>query len=182
MLEKTQKNVSFEFYSEEKFIKNAKNGQFGEFLKPEACSQKVLPDKSILIGQKLVKITKVKNFKWDISGNFQTLRYSVPWVSPRELIHCNVTFIFQICLQMVFAYLQSVLCSGHYRLLHYDGHFSRPTFFLWCQASHLDGHWDLVNVLRIVLWSRGQRCCGILYGKNGCSNRRKYLKSKKNKE
>ena len=129
------------------------------------------------LGQKLVKITKVKYVKWDISANFQTLRYSVPWVSPRELIHCNVTFIFQICLQMVFAYLQSVLCSGHYRLLHYDGHFSRPTFFLWCQASHLDGHWDLVNVLRIVLWSRGQRCCGILYGKNGCSNRRKYRAS-----
>ena len=33
--------------SGQKFIKNAKNGQFGEFLKPEACSQKVLPDKSI---------------------------------------------------------------------------------------------------------------------------------------
>ena len=36
---------------------------FGEFLKPEACGQTVLPDRSILIGQKLVenaKTTKIQ--------------------------------------------------------------------------------------------------------------------------
>ena len=31
--------------SGQKFIKNAKNGTFGEFLKPEACGQTVLPDR-----------------------------------------------------------------------------------------------------------------------------------------
>ena len=28
---------------------------FGEFLKPEACGQTVLPDRSVLIGQKLAE-------------------------------------------------------------------------------------------------------------------------------
>ena len=40
------------------------------FWKPEACGQTVLPDRSLLIGQKLVKILK---FKCDILSNFQTL-------------------------------------------------------------------------------------------------------------
>ena len=33
--------------SDQKFIKNAKNCQFGEFLKTKACGQTVLPGKSI---------------------------------------------------------------------------------------------------------------------------------------
>ena len=33
---------------------------FGEFLKPEACSQTVLPDMPISIGQKLVENAKIK--------------------------------------------------------------------------------------------------------------------------
>ena len=40
------------------------------FRKPEACSQSVLPDRSILIGLKLVE-----KFKWDILGYFQTMWY-----------------------------------------------------------------------------------------------------------
>ena len=40
--------------------------------KPEACGQPVLPDRSVLIGQKLVENAKVKRFKWDILSNFQT--------------------------------------------------------------------------------------------------------------
>ena len=35
--------------------------KFGEFWKPEACGQTVLPDKSVLIGQKLVENAKIKN-------------------------------------------------------------------------------------------------------------------------
>ena len=34
--------------SGQKLIKNDKNGQFGEFLKTEACGQTVLPDRSVL--------------------------------------------------------------------------------------------------------------------------------------
>ena len=34
---------------------------FGEFLKPEACGQTVLPDRSVLIGQKWWKMPKFKN-------------------------------------------------------------------------------------------------------------------------
>ena len=47
--------------------------QFGEFLKPEACGQTELPDRSVLIGQKLVENAKFKKFKCDILGDFQTL-------------------------------------------------------------------------------------------------------------
>ena len=41
-------------------------GQFDDFLKPEACSQKVLPDKNWWKCQ-------IQKFKCDILGNFQTL-------------------------------------------------------------------------------------------------------------
>ena len=46
------------------------------FWKPEACGQTVLPDMSILLGQKLVKNAKFQKFKCDILSNFQTM-----WVS-----------------------------------------------------------------------------------------------------
>ena len=45
---------------------------FGEFWKPEACDQTVLPDRSVLIGQKLVENDKIHKFKCDILSNFQT--------------------------------------------------------------------------------------------------------------
>ena len=41
--------------------------------KPEACGQTVLPDRSILIGQKLVENAKIEKLKCDIFGDFQTL-------------------------------------------------------------------------------------------------------------
>ena len=53
-------------------MKNAKNSQFGEFLKTTAFSQTVLPDRSLLIGQELLKNAifekKVRHF-----GDFQTM-------------------------------------------------------------------------------------------------------------
>ena len=69
------KNVSFNIASEASYLyilsENAKNCQFGEFFwKPEALGQTVLPDRSILKGQKLVENVKVK---WDIFGDFQTI-------------------------------------------------------------------------------------------------------------
>ena len=42
------------------------------FLKAEACGQKVLPDRPIMIGQKLVENAKMEKFKWDILRNFQS--------------------------------------------------------------------------------------------------------------
>ena len=42
---------------------------FGEFLKPEACSQTELPDRSILKRQKLVKNAKIQKFKFEILSN-----------------------------------------------------------------------------------------------------------------
>ena len=60
---KTAREASYVYIlSEQKFIKNAKNGRFGEFFgKPEACSQTVLPDIPLSKGQKLVENAKVEN-------------------------------------------------------------------------------------------------------------------------
>ena len=42
---------------------------FGEFLKTETCGQKVLPDRSVLIGPKIVENPKLKILKNDnLSG------------------------------------------------------------------------------------------------------------------
>ena len=46
---------------------------FDEFLKTEACGQTVLPDRSVLIGQKLVENAKIQKFNCDILSNFQTM-------------------------------------------------------------------------------------------------------------
>ena len=57
--------------SGQKLIKNAKNGQFWRFFFYfEACGQTVLPDRSVLIGQKLVENAKMPKFKCDILSNF----------------------------------------------------------------------------------------------------------------
>ena len=47
---------------------------FGEFLKKSAaCGQIALPERSLLIRQKLVEIAKIKKFKCDILSYFQTM-------------------------------------------------------------------------------------------------------------
>ena len=56
----------------QKFNKNATNAHFGEFLKPEACGQTVLPDRSVLIGHKLVENAQITKFKCDILSDFKT--------------------------------------------------------------------------------------------------------------
>ena len=47
------------------------------FWKPEACGQTVLPDRSVLIGQKLVGNAKIQKLKCDILSNFQTMCLSL---------------------------------------------------------------------------------------------------------
>ena len=60
--------------SGQKLIKNAKKWSIlASFWKPEACGQTVLPDRSVLIGQKLVENAKMQKFKCDILSNFQTM-------------------------------------------------------------------------------------------------------------
>ena len=67
-----------------------KTVHFGEFWKPEACGQTVLPDRSILIEQKLVENAKIQNFKCDIFSHFQTLCN----------ILCNVLSFMGECIEM----------------------------------------------------------------------------------
>ena len=60
--EKVSSNIASEasyiyILSGQKSIKNAKNGPFW---KPKACGQTVLPDRSILIGQKLLENAKIQ--------------------------------------------------------------------------------------------------------------------------
>ena len=43
------------------------------FWKPEAYGQTELPDRSVLIGQKLVENAKIEKFKCDILSDFQTM-------------------------------------------------------------------------------------------------------------
>ena len=43
------------------------------FWKTEAYGQTVLPEKSVLVGQKLVENAKIQKFKCDILSNFQTI-------------------------------------------------------------------------------------------------------------
>ena len=59
--------------SEQKFIKMPKVLNLASFWKLEANGQTVLPDRSILIGQKLVENAKIQKFKCDILSNFQTM-------------------------------------------------------------------------------------------------------------
>ena len=46
---------------------------FWRVLENQAFGQTVLPDRSILIGQKLVENVKIRKFKCDIVSNFQTM-------------------------------------------------------------------------------------------------------------
>ena len=70
--------------SGQKLIKDAKNGQFGEFFwKPEACGQTVLPDRALLIGQKWVENAKIKkiqmqHFGW-FSNTVQNWDFKIRW-------------------------------------------------------------------------------------------------------
>ena len=53
--------------SGQKLVKNAKNGSIWPvFENLEACGQTVLPDRSVLIGQKLGGNAKIQKFKCDI--------------------------------------------------------------------------------------------------------------------
>ena len=61
----------------QKLIKNTKNATLATFWKPEACGQTVLPDRSVLIGQKLVGNAKIQKLKCDILSNFQTMCLSL---------------------------------------------------------------------------------------------------------
>ena len=55
--------------------KNAKNGPIWRVFENlnNACGQTELPDRSVLIGQKLVENAAIEKFKCDILGDFQTL-------------------------------------------------------------------------------------------------------------
>ena len=54
-------------------IRCQKRSILASFWKSEACGQTVLPDGSVLIGQKLVENAKIQKFKCDILSNFQTM-------------------------------------------------------------------------------------------------------------
>ena len=58
--------------SGQKFIEIAKNGQW----KPAVCCQTVLPDRSILKGQKLMERAKINKLKWDILSIFNNVTKS----------------------------------------------------------------------------------------------------------
>ena len=80
---KITENVSFYIASEasniyifsaQKLTKSAKKWFIlASFCRTKVSGQTVLPDRSILIGQKLVESAKIQNIKCDILGDFQTM-------------------------------------------------------------------------------------------------------------
>ena len=54
-------------------LKMPKMANLASFWKPETSGQTVLPDRSILLRQKLLENAKIEKFKCDILGDFQTL-------------------------------------------------------------------------------------------------------------
>ena len=59
--EKVASNIASEASYVYIFIKNTINGKFGEFYKEKKNCHTVLPDGSILIGQKLMKNAQIEN-------------------------------------------------------------------------------------------------------------------------
>ena len=59
---KSQKKVSFHIASEASYVYILSDQKLilASFWKPEACGQTVLPDRSVLIGQKLLKNAKIQ--------------------------------------------------------------------------------------------------------------------------
>ena len=79
---KVTEKVSFNIASEASYVNNLiKNAPklpiLASFWTPKACGQTVLPDRSVLIGQKLAENAKIQIFKCDIFSNFQTMRKSI---------------------------------------------------------------------------------------------------------
>ena len=77
MTEKVSFNIANEaihFYIlfGQKLIKTTKVINFAEFLKNWSSRLTVLPDRSFLIGQKLLENAKIKKFKWDMLRISQT--------------------------------------------------------------------------------------------------------------
>ena len=70
-LEITEK-VSFNIASEASYVYKQWS-ILASFWKPEACGQTVLPDRSILIDQKLLEMPLSKSLGCDFLGDFQTL-------------------------------------------------------------------------------------------------------------
>ena len=79
IIEKVSFNIAIEgsyvyILSGQKLIENVQNGPFWRvFEKPEACVQTVLPDRSVLIGYKMLKNAIIQKFKCDILRYFQTV-------------------------------------------------------------------------------------------------------------
>ena len=62
-------------------LKMPKTANLVSLWKTSVCGQTVLPDRSILIGQKLVEMPELKIFKWDIMDDYGCRRFNC--------MHCN---------------------------------------------------------------------------------------------
>ena len=72
----TTSDASYVFILVDKRLsKMLKIVNLASFWKTEACSQTVLPERSVFIGQKLMENAKIEKFKWDILSNIQTLNF-----------------------------------------------------------------------------------------------------------
>ena len=81
------------------------------FWKTETCGQTVLPERSVLIGQKLVETAKIKIIKCDILSNFQTMWCCqfLHWIAKRSFLFSNE---FSTIIRSKFGSQMSVSCSS----------------------------------------------------------------------
>ena len=100
---------------------------FIEFWKPEDCSQTVLPDRSILLGQKFVEKCPKKINKCDILSDFQTMcnmSYDVSMNSSSFQLIGHASFVAKCSLQKVtdrsnfYSIYNAVQCWGLLALKH----------------------------------------------------------------
>ena len=83
--------------SGQKFFKNANIGQFWRvFWKPEACGQTVLPDRLILLRQKLMESAKIEKLKYDIWVDKSSLK--MPKLANLEIFE-NLKLVAKQCYQ-----------------------------------------------------------------------------------
>ena len=124
VFENKRKKVSFNIASEasyvyilsgQKFIQKCqKYSILASFWKPEACGQTVLPDRSVLIGQKLVQNAKIQMRHFgQFSNDVYISMYKNVWIE----IKISLCLSWSTCSMMLSEACQSKLCAT-WHLIH----------------------------------------------------------------
>ena len=144
---KITEKVSFNIASEASYVyilsgqklilKCQKLSIWASFWKPEGCGQTVLPDRSVLIGQKLVENAKIKKIKCDILGDFQTLCLNE---SKSQFVWRHFPIWFEVCPVSSCPLWLSSVCNTF------------DVLFYRCQPGSWEGQWSIPHCSWWLLW------------------------------